>query len=301
MWSVKILVFILVCFILIQQLRKISLEDLDALYLHNSWYLLLAVLLVLPNWGLEFLKWFVTVRAVDHKTSTSNIIRSLFAGISTGFVTPNRLGNFIGRMLYFKGRSRSFLILGTLYGNLAQFLASFFFGLIGFFHIAPLVLYADEKSYIAYSGFILGGLSILLYILFPFLPIEDARRFKRRYNVLVLFRKGSKRLVLPLLLLSLFRYLIFVMQFSLLLVAFGAEYTHELIYALYLHYVIVTLIPSVLMGKLVVRETVGLLVLGSFIPDKMIIVAASLCLWLINLAFPALLGLYFLFKSKYQK
>lgn len=301
LWSVKILVFLLVLYIFIIQLTEISYDNITDLTIQHFWYIIFAILLVPINWGLEFLKWFYTVKLIDPNVHTSRVTQSLLAGISTGFVTPNRLGNFIGRMLYFKGRKGALLILGTLYGNLAQFIASLIFGTIGFMLIGSVVFDIDKESYFSFVAMIIGGIAVVLFVLYPLIPIERLNWFKRYLNVLAKFRVKAKKIALPLLILSLVRYLVFVLQFCLLLIAFGASYSHELIYGIYLHYLIVTLTPTLIFGKLVVRETIGLLVLGSFILNPTVIIVASLFLWLINLGIPALTGLYFLLRVKYAK
>lgn len=301
LWSVKILVFLLVLYIFINQITKISHEDVVTITIENYWYIVFAILLVPINWGLEFLKWFYTVKTIDPNVRTSQVTQSLLAGISTGFITPNRLGNFIGRMLYFKGRKGALLILGTLYGNLAQFIASLIFGVAGFFLIGAVVFDIENQNYYSSIALIIGGIAAVLYVIYPLLPIEKHRWFKRYLNVLAKFRVKARKIALPLLLLSLVRYIVFVLQFCLLLIAFGASYSHGLIYGLYLHYLIVTLTPTLIFGKLVVRETIGLFVLGSFVFNPTVIIVASLFLWLINLGIPALTGLYFLLKVKYAK
>jgi uncharacterized membrane protein YbhN (UPF0104 family) len=298
---VKILAFLLVLYIFIFQLTKISYNDITELTISNVLYIIFAILLVPINWGLEFLKWLYTVKSIDRNVATSQVTQSLLAGISTGFVTPNRLGNFIGRMLYFKGRKSALLILGTLYGNLAQFIASLIFGVVGLLFVGSVVFDIENESYFSSLALFIGGIAVVLFTFYPLIPIEKLNWFKRYLNVLTKFRIKAKKIALPLLFLSLIRYLVFVLQFCLLLIAFGAMYSHELIYGLYLHYLIVTLTPTLIFGKIVVRETIGLLVLSSFIVNPTVIIAASLFLWLINLGIPALTGLYFLLKVKYAK
>ena len=92
--------------------------------------------------------------------------------------------------------------------------------------------------------------------------------------------------------------LVFILQFALLLIGFGAMFSHELIYSLFVLYLVSTLTPTLILGKLVVRETLALLILGTIIFNPVIILAASFSLWLINLGFPAVVGLYFFFKPK---
>ena len=111
-------------------------------------------------------------------------------------------------------------------------------------------------------------------------------------------REQLRHISFFLLVLSLTRYLVFITQFGLLLLAFGADYSEDLINALYLHFVITSILPSLIMGKLVIRETVALIVLGSFVSNNAIIILSSLSLWMINLGVPALIGLIILLRKR---
>jgi uncharacterized membrane protein YbhN (UPF0104 family) len=298
LWSVKFLVFVYVVYYLVIQLQKISVNDFSSLELARPSYLFIAVALVPVNWGFEFLKWKLTVYKIGYSISKGQLIQSLLAGISSGFITPNRIGNFIGRMLFFKPRQRVLLVLGTLYGNLSQFLATVFFGMIGLYFSMNHRLTFDYSDVLVILSIVLTALAILLYFMYPFVPLEKLTFLRKKSGVIGLFRSSAKKLVLPLLLLSGMRYLIFILQFSLLLIGFGADYSQEMIFSLYVLYLASTLTPNLILGKLVVRETLALIILGTFIPNPFIILVASFSLWIINLGFPALIGLFFFLKPK---
>ena len=298
LWSVKFLVFVFVLYHLITRLQKISVNDVSGLEIVNPSYIIFAIILVVFNWGIEWMKWYLTVNKIGYSSSKSRILQSLMAGISTGLITPNRIGNFIGRILYFKPKERVLLVLGTLYGNLSQFLATVFFGMIGLYFTSTNSIQFDYSETLVVLSIILTILAVLLYFLYPIFPIENFLFFRRKSNIIQLFRSAAKKLVFTLLLLSGLRYLIFILQFTLLLIGFGAEYSHEMIYSLYVLYLASTLTPNLILGKLVVRETLALIILGTLIFNPVIILVSSFSLWVINLGFPALIGLFFFLRPK---
>lgn len=298
---IKILVFVLVVFVFVKQVLKFSVHDFSNLTLERLDLLFLALVLVFLNWGLELLKWLITVKLIVPKISLKVTIHSLLAGVSTGVVTPNRIGNFIGRMVYFKGKDKGLIIVGTLYGNLAQFIASILLGAIGLFYLKNNYISPDYSLFALVSSFILVVFSFVLYLFYPFVSIEFFKRnsFVNRFgNIIHHFQHFARKLLLPLLAMSMLRYLIFVVQFILVLLSFGVDFSFSLVLAVFLLYLLTTLTPSLIFGKLLVRETVALLILSAFVSNPVVIIVSSLSLWVMNLGVPSLLGLFFLVKAK---
>lgn len=298
LWSVKILVFVFIVYHFVTRLSAITSDHISEVKLDNSVYFLFAAFLLLLNWGLELLKWYLTVSTIGASVAIRKLIPSLLAGIATGIVTPNRLGNFIGRVVYYEYKDRALLTLGTLYGNLSQFLATVFFGVIGWVYSSNSSWEIGGREWLQYAVAALTLFAIVLYFLFPFVSIIRIKWLNRRMNTLMVFQKSARKLVFVLFVLSGVRYLVFILQFTLLLIAFGAQYSHELIYSLYILYLASTLTPNLVMGKLIVRETLGLIILAEVIGNPVIILAASLSLWGINLGLPALIGLFFFKRPK---
>lgn len=103
---------------------------------------------------------------------------------------------------------------------------------------------------------------------------------------------------LPLLLISALRFFVFSLQFLLVLTAFGATFSLDIFYAIIIVYFFTTLTPSLFMGKLFIRENYALFVLAPFVDNQLIILLASFSVWIINLALPALVGLFYFSKVK---
>ena len=94
------------------------------------------------------------------------------------------------------------------------------------------------------------------------------------------------------------RYFVFVSQYVLILIVLNQDMDILVLFcAVAVMYLIMTLIPSLFMGKLFVREAAGLIVFSSIgIPDNVTILAGFL-IWLINIALPALVGAGLLVKK----
>ncbi len=87
------------------------------------------------------------------------------------------------------------------------------------------------------------------------------------------------------------RYLVFSFQFVLAFMAFGASFSWELVLLVFQIYLWTTLAPSIILGKLVVRESIAIWVMTSIGLDAWTIIAASLTIWVINLLVPTLFGI----------
>ena len=96
-----------------------------------------------------------------------------------------------------------------------------------------------------------------------------------------------------LLMYSLLRYFVFFIQYWLVLKAFGLELgTVTELFLIPVCFLIASSIPTILISEIGVRGSVALFVFG-FVSDLDIqIILASIVLWLINVALPAIFGLY---------
>lgn len=296
-WTVKLLLFIIVLYLFVEQLSRIEFSQFQTLSLKHPMCFILVLFLLPVNWGLELLKWQRILKINKINYSLKELMYSLFSGVTTGIITPNRIGNFIGRMLFFKGKVRGQLILGTLYSNFAQFLVTLFFGAIGFLFLSQL-LFDVYGTTIVNISILISLLSILFYFAVPFVPLNRIRALNRKKNILIEFQSQSKKLVFPLLTISGIRYLVFSTQFLLMLMAFGITPSFMLYAGIFMLYLVSTLTPSLLFGKLVIRETAGLIILSLFIDNSVIIVVSSLLLWFVNLGIPSLFGLVFILRKK---
>ncbi|WP_066758629.1 lysylphosphatidylglycerol synthase transmembrane domain-containing protein [Crocinitomix algicola] len=262
-------------------------------------YAILAILLMPINWSLEALKWKALILPIK-PIRFAEAIKAVLAGLSTGIMTPNRVGNFIGRIAFIDKADRTHAAFFTLIANLAQFVVSIGCGTVAFLFTQQINFEISTYFLQIISLFILI-FGILIYLkpsrivrkpLKRFLPkdIEESVKF---------VSEASSGIKLKIIGLSLFRYGIFVSQYVLIVFTFMP---HLSIYELYMHimlvYLLVTVLPSLIFGKLFMREAAALIVLSAIGVSTSVILLTGFILWFVNIALPALVGGFFLIRNK---
>lgn len=294
----KILLFFALIWLFFNQVRRVDWSQWNDFSLQHPLLLGVVILLVFVNWGLEFTKWNVVLNFSGVGARWKVRFRSFLAGIITGLLTPNMIGNFIGRMFYFQRRDRIAIVLLTLYANAAQFLASIFFGLIAVCWLGiPDRGFSWPENHFLAVVIVALALLTLLYFTFeriPFRPVA-ANKYIRRIRPLMIRRSFFR---VKLLLLSFARHFVFTLQYWLLLKAFGLEINLGWFGWIWQVFFWATLIPSLWFGKLVIRESMALWILAPLTSNPALILFASVFLWVLNQAVPAAVGIPYLRTQK---
>ena len=109
-----------------EELRK----TMTGMNLFSVGFLSMVLLLMPVNWMLESRKWqFLTSSTVAITFKTS--LKAVLAGLNTGFITPNRYGEFAGRIFFLPEAHRLTGVLLSFINSVSQSLVVTFFGLIG--------------------------------------------------------------------------------------------------------------------------------------------------------------------------
>jgi hypothetical protein len=252
-----------------------------------------ALVLMLINWGLESRKWRLLVRGLEPITIARSFVATI-AGTAIGIITPNRVGEFAGRVLFLAPEHRIAGAFATVVGSIAQFVVTVALGMLG---LIALALRATpdrgDPMVSAWIGLcaLVAAASLLLYFNPQLLRAAVARmpllkRWEREAAVLDRFSLPELRNVL---LLSLARYGVFTAQFALLLHACAGLSPAESVSTIPAVFLIGTLIPTAMLTELGVRGSVALALFDSGGNDPGIVLATTL-LWLVNIALPAIAG-----------
>jgi hypothetical protein len=283
----KLIVLAIIALFFYMQFSKVDWNG-QTVYLDHPLALVLVILLIPVNWVFEWRKWKVVMNVTGIRATGVAKRQSFFAGIVTGMLTPNMLGNFLGRIYYFERRNRLSLIVLTLVTNYAQFIASILFGLVAIFLLkrTPLGAPALQIQWLL----ILSAVGVIAFYFY----FEWLFRFsKRKARIHVLMRSLNRRDFFrwKILLLSVLRHGVFVLQFSLMLFAFGEELSWQSVLWIWQLYLWVTLAPSLFLGKLAIRESVAIWVLGAAGMNELTVLVSSFLIWTLNLLLPTLVGL----------
>ncbi|MGZ5189653.1 MAG: lysylphosphatidylglycerol synthase domain-containing protein, partial [Flavisolibacter sp.] len=175
-------------------------------------YLIVALLLIPVNWGLESWKWKLSVNTV-YPINFFQAFKAVLSGVSFSVTMPNRVGEYLGRMLYLPEGNRLRTISVTLVGSLAQVLITIIIGTIGLIILKNKLLATFENFRIWYQFIVYGLITAGTVFGLIYFNISGAvDLFKRwisqeRYTYLVeALQKFHHDLLMHLLLISFLRY-----------------------------------------------------------------------------------------------
>jgi hypothetical protein len=258
----------------------------------DRFYLLVIAILLMPvNWGLETLKWKILLRS---DVPVIRLLQSIIAGITVGFVTPGRSGEFIGRVMFLNDDNRSKVFYLSSIGGLAQTAASLIVGV-------PFVLIWRNDIFITE---IVAG-SALIYLL-AFFRFDLLNRLISRWAFLRRYGLTIEQEDLPelnrqlwVLALSFLRFGVYLIQYVLLLMFFGLDagslalFTHSVVYLL-----AQTFSPLMPLLDFSYRGASALYVFKDISTNNIAVLSAVMMVWLINLVVPAVIGYLFILKRK---
>ena len=269
--------------------------------------IIIVFILMIVNWLFEAVKWKILVKKIK-RINVAQSLYSVIAGISVGIFTPNRLGEFAGRP-YFLDKSKMVPgFFAAVVGSLSQ---SFITIMIGILSINLYLLGNQNNLFISktyiYSILTFSVLMIILIGYAYFNPIflvkikSKFRLFKNREEELHFLASYKLKELMNILFFSLSRYVVFFMQFYLLLLFFNIEITvYHAFIAIGLIYLFLLVIPGFALSEIGLRGSLAIFFLGMFSSDYPAIILATISLWFINLALPAILGTFIVMYDKFK-
>lgn len=283
------------------------------------WTLVIVALLMLVNWSIESFKWRYLLKK-EESVSFLRSFKAVFAGLTVSIFTPNRTGEFLGRVFILRKTNPWRAIFITIVGSYSQLMVTLIIGYISFVIFAHRFLinelYFSEYLFYAIAVF-LGVIILLLFLLYLNVRILDPvlkklinSRWKKLGQYFSVFSRLDTTLLIKVFGLSLIRYFVFSLQFILLLKAFNVPVNvFQGLMLISVMYFIMTAIPAVTLAELGIRGSVTISIFRMFLEEtglftevvKFGVFSASSGLWLINLALPALIGTIFVFQLRFFK
>ena len=312
---IKIGIVACALFFLYQQITlKSSAEKFDVdqilLILKKNFFVIGVVLIMMfLNWFLEALKWRFLILKIE-KVSIKRSVMAIFSGITVSAFTPNRVGEYGGRVFCLEKADRIKAVLITVIGSMAQLVTTIVFGSIGILLLPNLMPEFNEmlsQFVFAYPImlFMIVLLNVLLVSLFlnasVFSVVLSKFKFLKKYTKYnEVFSFYNYQDLLEVLIYSVGRYLVFTTQFFILLQVFGVEisYINAMILIVTMLFVI-SVIPTIAITEIGVRGSVALYLFGLVSINSVGILSATFVMWVINLLLPALIGTIFIFTLKF--
>lgn len=289
-------------------IHKISLKIIfESLSSVNAFYFSLAIILAIINVYLQYFRWKILVKNENPSIDDKSIFKSLLIGFSAGTFTPARAGEYFLRIMTLKNLSLSSVITLTFIDKMMLLLNVVFWGALLSFGL--MLFYYKVDIYVIASLFVIFAtfFSALFMMIYSKRFYNYLRELKSRFNFRIPFLKKlieplsdlHNQLVSKLILIAFVNYLIIVIQLSLIVTSFNVNTNFELLMiASIMVYFTKTLIPSITLGEIGIREGAAIYFFGLFGCNEAVAFNSSMLLFILNLLLPSIIGMYFLLRLK---
>jgi uncharacterized membrane protein YbhN (UPF0104 family) len=265
--------------------------------------LTVVVFLMMLNWLLESLKWqYLSRRLVD--ISIWEAIEAVFCGLTWAIFTPNRIGEYGGRVMFLPNRKRIHGVFAMAVGSFAQNVITNITGVLATLWFLYYFLNLNIWLYlgiVALSMIFLALLTIFYFNIKWLVGLLDRIKFLKKYHRFFdIMGRYEKPELLVVIGYSLARFFVFSFQYYLVihLLLPGIPF-YSMMLTVIVFIFIQSALPSLDLLDIGVRSFTAAHLFLYITNQQIAIIAAVSSIWLINLIIPAILGSVFVFKLKF--
>jgi len=274
---------------------------LNPLYVWIS--LAVVFLLMLLNWFVESLKWKFLIKKIE-KISLWRALESVFCGLTWAVFTPNRIGEYGGRVFFLTNKKRIQGIVAMSVGHIAQMVITNIAGAIAVLWF--LMKFQEIDFWLFFSLAFLVSVFCLFFVVFYFnihwldslvAKVSFLKKISGFFGVL---RSYSHAELWKVMLFSLLRFAVFTSQYLLvmkLLIPEAPVYQSALL--VFILFFVQSALPSLDLFDFGVRSMTAAYFFSYVTNQEVAVMAAAALIWLVNLIIPAIMGAFFVFKLKF--
>jgi len=272
-------------------------QQLSIFFSKNIWALLLVLLFTDINWLLETYKWKI-IASVEKKITFLEAFEQSLASLTASLITPNKIGEYGAKALFFKKKSRKKIVVLNFLGNISQLAVTTFFGFIGItyfiFHFSVNISHFSVKKLLLFIAVTI----VLFLILTKLNAFKTLKIFSTK--IITFLKQIPTTIYIKTIGLALLRYIVFAHQFYFLLKLFNVESDYiTLINLLFCMYFLASVIPSLTIFDWAIKGSVALWVFKFIELNELTIITVTSLMWFLNFAIPALLGSIFIFNFRF--
>ena len=273
--------------------------DTSAVY----WTIAVVMVLMLLNWYFEIVKWKFLIKEIEY-LSFWKATKSVFCGLTWAIFTPNRIGEYGGRIMVLKpkNRARAAVLMGV--GLFAQLILTSFFGAFGIAWFVSTFL--DTPSAVKFGVWVLATIYGLAFVVLYFNvhwvdylvgKIGFLKKIQPFFDVL---RDVSLQQLGYVLFLSLVRFIIFTSQYVLLMLVILPEMAVlPMIIMIFILFFVQSALPTLDIFDFSVRSFVASNLYAYITTQDIAVMAIVSFIWFINLILPAIIGSVFVLNVNY--
>lgn len=242
------------------------------------------------NWFFEILKWQTlvsTIEKIDFKTA----LKQSLASLTVSLATPNRIGEYGAKALFFEKRKRKKILLLNFFSGGAQMFVTTVFSAFGLFYLL-------QNFNINYSIATLGYIGIGIIVLFAIgYYSKEKELLLKGFSIAMtirFFKNIPFQIKFKTILFSVLRYVIFSGMFYGLLLFFGANISfNEAILLIFAMYLLVSVLPTLFIFDVIIRGGVAVWVFSFAGVSELIVLSTVLAMWIFNFVLPSLVGSFY--------
>ncbi len=265
--------------------------------------LTLTIVLMLVNWLLEAFKWKFLVRKIE-KVSTWRAIESVFCGLTWAVFTPNRIGEYGGRVFFLSPRRRILGVVAMGIGAVGQMVITNVLGVLAVYWFIARFLSIDNWMLIAAGIFALAYATFFLLFYFNIKilarllhRIRFLKRFRKFFMLLAVYQKKDLLLVFNF---CLARFIVFTSQYFLIInLLIPTLPVFPMLMMIFILFFIQSALPSLDLLDVGVRTMTATYFFSFITQQEVAVMASTAYIWFINLIIPAMLGSVFVFKLNF--
>lgn len=265
--------------------------------------LVVVVVMMFINWSLEIVKWRYLIRELE-KLSFWKATKSVFCGLTWAIFTPNRIGEYGGRIMLLKAenRAKGAVLMGV--GLFAQLVLTSFFGALSsawfvstYLMTPPTITFAVWMLALIYAlAFILLYFNVhwIDYLVGKFKFLKKVKPF---FEVL---QDIPLKSLANVLLISLLRFIVFTSQYIILMLVILPDISVlPMILMIFILFFVQAAIPTLDVFDFSVRSFVASNLYAYITTQELAVMAIVSFIWFVNLILPALIGSVFVLNVNY--
>ncbi len=255
--------------------------------------LLFLIFLSFLNWFLEIKKWHLLVQSIS-KSSFFDATKQSLASLTASLITPNRIGEYGAKALFFDKTIRKKIVTLNFVGNIHQLFATLFFGVLGCIYFFWNLDLQIALNMILYSFF-----GTILSVFLGFVLWKYILKNKNYFHPFAI--KISKKTHWKVSVLAFLRFVIFTHQFYFLLFIFKVDISYlDAITAISAMYLCSSVIPMLSLFDVVLKSSIAVIIFSFLQVNSLTILTITTSMWVLNFVVPAIIGSYFVvtFKPK---
>ena len=251
--------------------------------------MLFILLFSIANRYLEILKW-QNLASFIQPISVGEASKQVLGALTAGIFTPNGLGEYAGKALFFKKEQTKNVIFLNLICNGIQMILTIIFGIIGLL-------------FIGYWQWSLGITGIAIVLLFTSFLSKNITI--KGYSIQKLLHKINeipKSIHRKNIILGILRYIVFSHQYYVLFLVFDVDLPYlTLISSISAVYFLASSLPSFQFLDFAVKGSVAVFFFGKLGINEWIVIFISTLMWFLNVVLPVIIGAYFVMRFKLNK